>query len=227
MNKYVAEFVGTFFFVLTIACTVITGAGVVAPLAIGTALMVMVYAGGHVSGGHFNPAVTLGIWMRGKCATADVVPYWVAQVLGAVVASLVATYLVGPPSAPPLVPDVPRALLAEFLFTFALVYVVLSVATADDTAGNSYYGLAIGFTVTMGAFAVGGVSGGAFNPAVAVGLAVAGLVASSSIWIHIAANLAGGAVAAILFRAFRLKEHAAPLPEPLATSFAGVAEARR
>ena len=84
MNKYIAEFIGTFFLVLTIGCTVIgAGSGVIAPLAIGAALMVMVYAGGHVSGAHYNPAVTLAVWLRGRCEAKDVVPYWIAQIAGA------------------------------------------------------------------------------------------------------------------------------------------------
>jgi len=201
MNKYLTEFIGTFFLVLTIGCTVTQGsAGVIPPLAIGSALMVMIYAGGHVSGGHYNPAVTLGVWIRGRCATADVVPYWVVQLLGAIVAAFTTTFLVGSRSAPPFTPDVSRALVAEFVFTFALVYVVLNSATAKATSGNSFYGLAIGFTVLAGAFAVGPVSGGAFNPAVAVGVAVMGLMSASSIWIHIVADLLGGAVAALAFK---------------------------
>ena len=89
MNKYIVEFIGTFFLVLTIGCTGIgAGAGVIAPLAIGAALMVMVFAGGHISGGHYNPAVTLGVLIRGKVKPADVVPYWIAQFVGAAVAAL-------------------------------------------------------------------------------------------------------------------------------------------
>lgn len=202
MSKSLTEFIGTFFLVLTIGCTVIPGAaGVIPPLAIGAALMVMIFAGGHVSGAHYNPAVTLGVWIRGRCATADVLPYWIAQVIAALLASFTATFLVGSPSAAALNPPVVRAFVAEFLFTFALVYVVLNTATAKGTSGNSFFGLAIGFTVMTGAFAVGGVSGGAFNPAVAIGLSVMGLVATSSIWIHIVAELLGGAAAAIVFRA--------------------------
>ena len=88
MNKYLVEFIGTFFLVLTVGCTVIDkGAGPLAPIAIGAALMVMIFAGGHISGGHYNPAVTLGVWMRGKCDTKDLVPYWVAQIVGAVIAA--------------------------------------------------------------------------------------------------------------------------------------------
>jgi len=199
MNKYLTELIGTFFLVLTIGCTVIAGgAHVVPPLAIGAALMVMVFAGGHVSGAHYNPAVTLGVWMRGKLPTTDVAPYWIAQLVGAFAASFAVKFLVGAGDSP-MVPRVGPALLAELLFTFALVYVVLNVATAKATSGNSFYGLAIGMTVMAGAFAVGGVSGGAFNPAVAIGLSTMGLVAPSSIWIHIVADLAGGAAAAFAF----------------------------
>ncbi len=201
MHKYIAEFIGTFFLVLTIGCTVIPGsAGVIPPLAIGAALMVMIFAGGHVSGGHFNPAVTLGVYMRGRCPASDVVPYWISQILAAIVAASTARFLVGAPKGAPLVPAVAPAFVAEFLFAFALVYVVLNVATAKGTSGNSFYGLAIGMTVMTGAFAVGGISGGAFNPAVAIGIGVMGLVAIASIWIHIVANLLGGAVAALVFK---------------------------
>jgi aquaporin Z len=144
MNKYIAEFIGTFFLVLTIGCTVIgAGAGVIAPLAIGAALMVMVYAGGHISGGHYNPAVTLGILIRGKVQPADVVPYWVAQFAGAAVAALIVSKIFRAGVAvTPIAPHIGPALLAEFLFTFALVYVVLNAATAEGTSGNSFYGLA-------------------------------------------------------------------------------------
>ena len=202
MSKYLTEFIGTFFLVLTIGCTVIPGAaGVIPPLAIGSALMVMIFAGGHVSGGHYNPAVTLGVWMRGRCPASDVVPYWVSQVLGAVVAALTAMFLVGRPSGAPSSPAMVPAFLAELLFTFALVYVVLNVATAKGTSGNSFYGLAIGMTVMVGAFSVGGISGGAFNPAVAVGVSVMGLSAWSSLWLFLVANFAGGAIAALTFKA--------------------------
>src|SRR6202521_2899528 len=131
MNKYIAEFIGTFFLVLTIGCSVIgNGAGAFAPLAIGSALMVMIFAGGHISGGHFNPAVTLGVWLRGKCEGKDVLPYMIFQIMGAVVAALVVNFLKGGAAVTPLQPATIPALLAEFLFTFALVYVVLNVATA-------------------------------------------------------------------------------------------------
>jgi aquaporin Z len=207
MNKYVAEFIGTFFLVLTIGCTVIGhGAGPFAPLAIGSALMVMIFAGGHISGGHFNPAVTLGVWLRGKCETKDVVPYVIFQVMGAVLAALVVKFFKGGAAVAPLQPATVAALLAEFLFTFALVYVVLNVATAKGTSGNSFYGLAIGFTVMVGAFSVGSISGGAFNPAVAVGISAMGLSSWANIWIYLVADFAGAAVAAGAFKALNPAE---------------------
>jgi aquaporin Z len=200
MNKYLTEFIGTFFLVFTVGCTVIPGtAGVIAPLAIGASLMVMVFAGGHVSGAHYNPAVTLAVWIRGRCDTKDVVPYWVAQIAGAVVASLAATFLYGA-GKPMTIAHTLGAFLAEFLFTFALAYVVLNTATAKGTSGNSFYGLAIGMTVMTGAFAVGGVSGGAFNPAVAVGIGLMKLVKISNLWIHLVGQFAGAAVAAMTFK---------------------------
>jgi aquaporin Z len=207
MNKYVAEFIGTFFLVLTIGCSVIGhGAGPFAPLAIGSALMVMIFAGGHISGGHFNPAVTLGVWLRGKCETKDVVPYMVFQVIGALLAAVVVKFLKGGAAVAPLQPATVPVLLAEFLFTFALVYVVLNAATAKGTSGNSFYGLAIGFTVLVGAFSVGNISGGAFNPAVAVGISAMGLSAWSNIWIYLVAEFAGSAVAAGAFKALNPAE---------------------
>ncbi len=200
MKKYITEFIGTFFLVLTIGCTVVPGAaGVIAPLAIGSALMVMIFAGGHISGGHYNPAVTLAVWLRGRCDTKDVLPYMLSQVAAGAVAAVVVGFLYGA-GKPMVIESVPKALLAEFLFTFALCYVVLNTATAKANANNSFYGLAIGFTVMAGAFAVGGISGGAFNPAVAVGAGMMKLINFSQIWIHIAADFAGGAAAAAVFK---------------------------
>jgi len=207
MKKYLVEFIGTFFLVFTIGMTVIApGAGDMAPLAIGSVLAVMIFAGGHVSGGHFNPAVTLGVWMRGRCDTADVVPYMASQTAGALVASFcvqaLKTGLVTKAAAMggAMTPEVLPALLAEFLFTFALVWVVLNVATAKGTSGNSFYGFAIGFTVLSGAYAVGGVSGGVFNPAVAIGVCTMKIIAWGSIWIYLVANFAGAAMAALAYK---------------------------
>ena len=203
MKKYLVELLGTFFLVFTIGNTVMKphDAGALAPLAIGAALMVMIYAGGHISGGHFNPAVTLAVWLRGKCPTSDVPGYMVSQVVGAVLAAFAALYLKGNPENTPMNMETGPALLAEFLGTFALAWVVLNTATAKGTAGNSNYGLAIGFTVLTMAFAVGAVSGGAFNPAVAVGVTVMHLVKGGDVWIHLVGDFAGGALAAFAYKA--------------------------
>lgn len=203
MNRYVVELIGTFFLMFTIGMVVLSpGAGDLAPLAIGAALMAMVYAGGHISGAHYNPAVTLAVWMRGKCETKDIPGYLVAQLLGASCAAGAALFLKGFPAVTAASPDVLPALLAEFLFTFALVWVVLHTATAKSTEGNGYYGVAIGLTVVAGAYAVGGISGGAFNPAVAVGITILGLSSVSNIWIFLVANLLAGAAGALAFKAF-------------------------
>ena len=204
MNKYLTEFIGTFFLVLTIGCTVIGGAAL-PPLAIGAVLMVMIFAGGHISGGHYNPAVTLAVKMRGRCSCPDAVAYMGSQVLGAVLAALTTKFLMTAAqlekvAAKDLSQTIPQAFVAEFLFTFALCYVVLNVATAKANANNSFYGLAIGFTVLAGAFAVGGISGGAFNPAVAVGISMMGLASWVNIWIYLVANFAAAAAAATVFK---------------------------
>ena len=201
MKKYLVEFIGTFFLVLTVGMTVIApGAGALAPLAIGSALMIMVYAGGHVSGGHYNPAVTLAVWLRGRCPSGDVIGYWLAQILGALVAATGVLCLKGHPVVTPMEIKIIPALIAELVGTFALCYVVLNVATAKATAGNSNYGLAIGFTVMTMAFALGGISGGAFNPAVAVGITRMHLVDSAHLWLYLFANLGAGALAALVFK---------------------------
>jgi len=200
MNKYLTELIGTFFLVLTIGCSVIGGAAL-PPLAIGASLMVMIFAGGHISGGHYNPAVTLAVFLRGRCPAKDVIPYWISQIAGAALAALAVKYLYqGHDIKAGVIANTGTALLAEFLFTFALCYVVLNVATAKGTAGNSFYGVAIGMTVMTGAFAVGGISGGAFNPAVAVGISVMGLSAWSNFWIFPVANFAAALAAAGVFK---------------------------
>ena len=198
MKKYLVEFIGTFFLVFTVGMAVRSGAAL-APLAIGAALMVMVFAGGHVSGGHYNPAVTLAVFLRGKCDKSDVIPYWVAQFAAGVVAALIVTFLFSAKPAAALHGTLP-SVVVEFLFTFALAWVVLNTATAKGTAGNSFYGLAIGMTVMTGAVAVGGVSGGAFNPAVGLGVFTMGLESAKQLGVYLASDLAGGAVAALTYK---------------------------
>lgn len=205
MTKYLTEFVGTLFLVLTIGLTVL-GQSPMAPLAIGASLMIMVYMGGHISGGHYNPAVSLAATLRGKLAGGELAPYMVAQVLGATVASLLVYLILGQTFAPAPAPtaSIVGALLVEMLFTFALCIVVLNSACHEKTKGNSFYGLAIGFTIVVGAFAGGGISGGAFNPAVGIGPtlvhALMGGGSFSNLWLYLVGPFAGSVLAAGLFK---------------------------
>ncbi len=205
MNKYLTEFIGTFFLVFSIGMAVI-GGNPMAPRAIGATLMVMVYMGGHISGAHYNPAVTVAVFMRGKIDAGDVAPYIGAQLAGALSASAMVNFLTGGAFAPAPGPGATaiEVLLAESIFTFALALVFLNVATAKATEGNSYYGLAIGFTVMAGAFAVGPISGGAFNPAVGTGPIVVnylqGLGGLGTLWYYWVGPLAGAALAATVFK---------------------------
>jgi aquaporin Z len=198
-RKLVVEFVGMFLFVFTVGmATNKTGAGTLAPLAIGSILMVMVFAGGHVSGGHFNPAVSVAVFLRRRMLPNELGAYIATQVAAAVLAGMLVRYVGGRESHVATASS-GKMLVAEFVFTFALAWVVLNVATARGTDGNSFYGLAIGFTVVAGAYAVGGISGGAFNPAIAIGAMVTGLLAWSNIWIYLIADFLGAAVAAVAF----------------------------
>ncbi len=205
MKTYLTEFIGTFFLVLTICLAVLSGTQL-APLAIGSALMVMVYMGGHISGAHYNPAVTLAVWMRGKLPASQVAPYWASQVLGSLAAAFVAHIMTGRTFAPAPSHEASgmQALMAEILYTFALALVVLNAATAKQTEGNSFYGLAIGFTLAVGAMAGGPVSGGAFNPAVGIGpiviSATMGGGGYGNLWLYLVGPLAGGAAAALVFK---------------------------
>jgi aquaporin Z len=202
MRKYIVEFIGTFFLVFTV-CTAVLGGSVIAPVAIGAVLMTMIFAGGHISGGHFNPAVSLAVWVRGKLSTADLPWYVGAQLVAGAIAAGIARFVVigSPPAAHgPTGRALAAAVVVELLFTFALAYVVLNVATSKDHPNNSFYGLAIGFTVLAGAVAVGPISGGAFNPAVGLGVCLAGLASWSMIWVYLVVCLGGGAAAGYVFR---------------------------
>ena len=201
-RKYVVELIGTFFLVFTVTMTASVAGVILAPLAIGSALMVMIYAGGHISGGHYNPAVTVAALVRGRIGAADAVGYWIAQFVGGALAALIARGVLprGPVAPMNLTGHIGAAFVAELLFTFALTWVVLNVATSKDHPNNSFYGLAIGFTVMTGAVAVGAISGGAFNPAVAVGASIMGMFAWSNIWLYLVAEVVAGIVSGLAFR---------------------------
>jgi aquaporin Z len=200
-RKLAVEFIGTFFLVFTLctATNLKTGAGALAPLAIGPVLMVMVFAGGHISGGHHNPAVSTSVLVRGKLSSSDWIGYVLVQLSAAVIGGLLARAINGAGHE--------TARTQHFEDSRRRVRIHLrarircpNVATAKATEGDAFYGLAIGFTVTAGAFAVGGLSGGAFNPAVALGASVLGIFTWSHYWIYVLATLLRGTVAARTFR---------------------------
>ncbi|MFL5728775.1 MAG: MIP/aquaporin family protein [Cytophagaceae bacterium] len=198
MRNYIIEMTGTFFLVLIV---LLTGN----PLAIGAGLMVLVYMGGHISGAHYNPAVTLALLIRKAIGVKEALIYMVFQIVGALLGAFMYLYLHHKTVAPTPNPNFTSSefLIVELLFTFLLAMVVLNVATSRKTLGNSYYGLAIGFTVLAAAFAGGPISGGAFNPAVGIGpILVDTMKGGNSIgnlWIYIIGPFAGGAIAGLLY----------------------------
>lgn len=205
MKKLLTEFLGTYFLVLVIGLAV-TGAVALAPVAIGVGLTILVYMGGHISGAHYNPAVSVAALLRGKMPSSDFVPYILAQLLGSIAGAATVHVMNGATFAPAPAPGIGLLppVLAEVLFTFLLVLVILNVAMHERTQGNSYYGLAIGGTVMSGAFVVGGISGGAFNPAVGTGpilfQALMGAGGLQHLWLYIVAPVAGGILAAVVFK---------------------------
>ena len=208
MKKYLAEFIGTFFFTFTIGTAAVHGAspdGVgssFAALASGLVLMAMVYAGGHTSGAHYNPAITLGAFVRGRCEKKDVGPYIISQLLAAFVGGAAASIVTGIDSAPVMSFDNTAAvLLSEFLFTFALTFVFLKSSTASANVGNSFYGLAVGGTFAAGVITVGSISLGGFNPAVSLIFAISGKLSWVDSWMHFLPQVLAGLSAGFAFKA--------------------------
>ncbi len=204
MKKYITELIGTFFLVYAIGHNVI-GGNPLAPIGIGLALAVMVYAGGHISGAHFNPAITVAVWLRGKCDTKDVAPYILSQVAGAMLAAVAVSWLRGKAAAPADF-ELSKLLVAEIIGTFGLAWVVLNVATTKANANNSFYGAAIGLTVTMGAFAVGGISGAVFNPAVATAAVAMNILKCSQLWAYWVFCILGAGAATLVFNKLKVDE---------------------
>lgn len=209
--KYLVEGLATFFLVISIGLTGVLGlAGEMAPMAIGLTLVALVYMGGHVSLAHYNPAITLCFFIRGRCPGREVLPYLVAEFAGAALGALVVRGIFSghvmtgdevavitrwnPGAGGPI-------LASEFLFTFLLAYVILNVASARTIVGNEFYGLAIGFTVAGGAWAVGSISLASFNPAVTLGFAIMGRLGWSDIWMHLLPQILASVLAAFAFKA--------------------------
>jgi aquaporin Z len=201
-QKLTTEFIGTFFLSLTICTAAVYGsAGDYAPFGIAATLMVMIYAGGHISGAHYNPAVTVSIYLRGACDKDEVLPYIASQVVAAVSAAIVVENLIMPASESPVSFELGTdALVAELLFTFALAYVILNVATTESTSGNGYYGAAIALVVLAGAITVGSISLASFNPAVTSALIVSGKLTIADSWMHFVPQFVGAVLATYVYK---------------------------
>jgi aquaporin Z len=201
-NALIAEFIGSFFLYLIIGMCVTppVTAGVAVPLAIGVGLAALVYSCGHLSKAHFNPATTIAYATAGTHKIESFLPYLLAIFSGAIAAAFCITILNpdGLALVTPLEIAYKKVILAEFLFTFALMWVILNVAIAKGTAGNGFYGIAIGAIVAAGAYAVGPISFAAFNPAVSFALCINGFLPWSALplyWITQAvAAIAAGLV---------------------------------
>ena len=201
-QKLTTEFIGTFFLSLTICTAAVYGsAGEYAPFGIASTLMVMIYAGGHISGAHYNPAVTVSIYLRGACEKDEVLPYIASQVIGAISAALIVENLLFPDAFSPAAAELGTdAVVAELLFTFALAYVILNVATTESTSGNGYYGAAIALVVFAGAITVGSISLASFNPAVTSALIVSGKLGLADSWMHFVPQFIGAVLAAYVYK---------------------------
>tara|TARA_B100001758_G_scaffold182523_1_gene159252 strand:+ start:698 stop:1327 length:630 start_codon:yes stop_codon:yes gene_type:complete len=200
-QKITTEFIGTFFLSLTICTAAVYGsAGEYAPFGIAATLMVMIYAGGHISGAHYNPAVTVSIYLRGACEKDEVLPYIASQVIAAVSAAIVVENLLRPNEVVTGFELGTDAIVAELLFTFALAYVILNVATTESTSGNGYFGAAIALVVLAGAITVGSISLASFNPAVTSALIVSGKLTLADSWMHFVPQFVGAVLATYVYK---------------------------
>ncbi len=203
-QKLTTEFIGTFFLSLTICTAAVYGsAGEYAPFGIAATLMVMIYAGGHISGAHYNPAVTVSIYLRGACDKEEVLPYIASQVIAAVSAAIVAETFKPDAFSLEVAELGTDAVVAELLFTFALAYVILNVATTESTSGNGYYGAAIALVVLAGAITVGSISLASFNPAVTSALIVSGKLTLADSWMHFVPQFIGAVLATYVYKSTR------------------------
>ena len=207
LKKYIVEFIGTFFLVLTICMTSYSKVSAdLQPLAVGTMLMVLIYSMGYLSGAQFNPAISLAIYLRGRINLKEMGFYWIAQILGAVAAAMMTAVLISAKPPVGLIASTPQffsmvpALIAEVLGSFALTWVILTVATSKALDGNNFYGLAIGFTVTALMYTLGSVSGSAFNPVVAIASCIAHLSTWNNLWIYMVGGLGGAVLATMAFK---------------------------
>eukprot|EP01116_Phalansterium_solitarium_P010555 TRINITY_DN2545_c0_g1_i2.p1 TRINITY_DN2545_c0_g1~~TRINITY_DN2545_c0_g1_i2.p1 ORF type:complete len:258 (-),score=28.25 TRINITY_DN2545_c0_g1_i2:145-918(-) len=210
---FVTEFIGTFFLVYCIGLNAAAD-NPLAPLAIGSTLMVMIFMGGHISGGHYNPAVTLGVRLCGRqhISTWNMVGYWIVQLLAGLLAALLVYGLTDKTFGPAPQPGYSqgKAFVAELTWTFALVLVMLNSATTKSQRSNSFFGQAIGFTVVAAAWSAGPISGGGFNPALIGPIFLCNFIHRvniDSIWIYLIAPLLGGTLSSVIFRLTNTAEY--------------------
>jgi aquaporin Z len=213
IKRLFTEFIGTFFLCLTVCMTAYAKVSAdLQPLGIGLMLTALTYANGYLSGALFNPAITLAAWLRGKLELKDMGAYMAVQLAAGAAAAGITLFLTSakpialPIAAPPQYFALFPALLAELLGTFALTWVFLNVAAAKSVEGNSHYGLSIGLVFAGLSYALGSVSGGAFNPAIALTAAIGQLSNWANLWIYLVGSLGGGALAALAFRYFNTEE---------------------
>lgn len=205
MSKYLVEFIGTMALILVVGLSQ-------NPIAIGIGLSALVYWGGHISGAHYNWAVSLAVFIRGKIDKADLIKYLLAQSAGAAVGAFLIYHFTGAAMNPTPSPTISifKAAGVEIVFTFLLASVILAVATSKKLEGNSFYGIAIGFTLLMCAAAGGSLSGGVYNPSIAIGAAIVSGITSvvvvENFLMYIVATTAGGALAAFVFRIINADE---------------------
>lgn len=208
MKKYAIELIGSFFFTfalwMTVPTSMVTGAGMMTRLSIGLTMTILVYAGAKISGGHYNPAISLAAFIQRRIGLSDTLKYMLVQVIGCVLAIFVVMYLLEPTqirTEAAYIKNPIKALIAEFLATFLLAFVYLNVFNKDNQ--NSYYGIAIGLTITVMAYSVGTISGGVFNPIVFVSSTFINWGAWSDGWIYFVGCFGGAAVAAMLYNFFK------------------------
>lgn len=214
-NKYFVEALGTMVLVLLGCGAAVFNGGAVSvshvltiAFAFGLSVVAMAYAIGPISGCHINPAITLGVWLSGRMKGCEAIGYMVAQVIGAIVGSLIIYLIVSSGEVAigatatgansyaegNLVP----ALIAEVVFTCIFVYVVLRTTDSEGGAGN-LAGLAIGLTLVLIHIVCIPITGTSVNPARSIGPALfEGGAALQKLWLFIVAPLAGGALAALL-----------------------------
>ena len=197
-QQYLAEFIGTFFLVFFGCGSMIlaelnpTYDGAFIPIVFGGAVAIMIYATGHISGAHFNPAVTLAFWVTRKFSSKRILGYVLAQIFGATTASFFHHIIFGPEhdfGQTVLSTTLMSGFLIEFILSFVLMFVITSVAT-DSRAVGELAGMAIGTTVTLCAFVGGPLTNASMNPARTLGPAIFNME-FNQLWVYVLAPIIG------------------------------------